>query len=103
MNVKSISAGAIVVLVALLIFWKLFAKPELKASPESLKTMDAMFTALTSKDSQRLEFSLVRLRNFQEQGQIDAQSMKTIEHCRVLAIEQGQWQTAAETLYELVN
>jgi len=78
------------------------SQPQLPPSEEVFRSVDALFTAVTARDEQRLTQCQQRLNDFKQQGLIPAASSKRLER----AIERaraGQWESAARGLYEFMQ
>lgn len=81
--------------------WSRIPPPQLKADEQVFTTVDALFTALTSRDSKRLEDCERRLKAYHEEGRTsDAVAAKLdgiIQEARG-----GKWEPAAKRLYEFM-
>ena len=72
-----IVAGAVlVVALAVLIWWGNRPPPQMGSDPAVFDTVDALFTAVTSRDVRRLGECEERLRGFREAGTLPAKSRK---------------------------
>src|SRR5438067_40282 len=78
------------------------AQPQLPASPEVFQTVDALFTAVTAHDSQRLADCQQRLASYKDRGSLPAAAARRLE--RVISLAQsGDWTTAAHRLYDFMQ
>jgi hypothetical protein len=77
------------------------SQPQLDADPEVSKTVDALFTALTSRDRSRLEDCEQRLNTYREAEQLAPAAAAVLDR----VIEQahaGDWEPAARRLYDFM-
>lgn len=78
-----------------------FRKPQIGDSEEAFKTVDALFTALTTKDLQRLDDCEQRLSEYREAGELNpsaaARLDKIIQQART-----GDWENSARRLYDFM-
>ncbi len=95
----------IALLVALLVgyqAWRYFSKPpELKATAEATKTLDAMFTALSVRDRARLAACMDRVEQYSSSGELGHKATAHLRYCAKLA-DDGAWEEAAKHLYWMV-
>src|SRR5262245_3565185 len=94
--------GVLVVVGAARIWLGRGSQPQLPPSEEVFKSVDALFTAVTARDEQRLAQCQQRLNDYKQQGLIPAASSKRLER----AIERaraGEWESAARGLYEFMQ
>ena len=87
---------AIVVLVQILRSY-----PQIGQDEEVYKTVDALFTALNSRDTQRLSDCEQRLRSFRESGSLSISAAKNLDAI-IKKARTGEWQTSAHKLYDLI-
>jgi len=78
------------------------AQPQLPPSEEVFKSVDALFTAVTSRDEQRLLACERRLNAFKEEGLIPAASSKRLESVIAMA-RAAEWESAARRLYDFMQ
>jgi len=86
---------------ALYFFWPR-QTPQVGADEEAFRTLDALFTAVTSRNHDRLTSTETRLRNLREQGRLPAQAADRIDAI-IADARTGQWQPAAERLYMFIK
>lgn len=75
--------------------------PPLQASPQAAKTLDAMFTALTSRDQKNLSACIERIEQYSQQGMLATRAAAELRSCNDLATA-GSWEQAAERLYWVI-
>jgi hypothetical protein len=78
------------------------AAPQLPASEEVYKTVDALFTAVTAHDSRRLASCEERLKSYKDRGSLPAAAAKRLNRIIGLA-NTGDWNTAARQLYDFIQ
>lgn len=82
--------------------WRYFSTPpKLQASADALKTLDAMFTALTARDSAKLAGCMDRIEQHLAAGKLGHEAAVKLRYCAELA-NQGSWEAAAKYLYWMV-
>ncbi|MCA9159463.1 MAG: hypothetical protein KDA72_14105 [Planctomycetales bacterium] len=82
--------------------WRYFSlPPKLQASVEATKTLDAMFTALTARDSAKLATCMNRIESHFAAGKLGRKATAELRYCAELA-NQGSWDQAAKRLYWVV-
>jgi hypothetical protein len=86
---------------ALFYFWP-SSTPQIGADEETFKTLDALFTAVTSRNLDRLNASEARLHSLREQGRLPVQAAERIDAI-VSSARTGEWQPSAERLYEFIK
>ncbi len=96
--------GLAAVLVVLLggVAWHYYSTPpQLQASPAAAKTLDAMFTALTARNPDKLSACMERIEAYRQDGQLDARAVAELRTCHDLATS-GSWEQAAKRLYWII-
>ena len=92
-------AGVAVLLVLAVYFYNVFNRPpQMGASEEAFLTVDALFTAVTARDENKLNDCERRLKRLEETGQLPASAWKSLEST-IHKARAGKWQSAAESLY----
>jgi hypothetical protein len=76
--------------------------PSLKASGDALKTIDALFTAINSRDSTRVALYRERLLKHASSGQLNPVAMVELSDCCEQATS-GAWEDAAHRLYRIIE
>lgn len=99
---RRIGFALIVVAIAALFFFWPSSPPQIGPDEEAFRTLDALFTAITSRNHDRLNSSESRLRSLREQGRLPAQAADRIDAI-IADARTGQWQPAAERLYEFIK
>ncbi|HVV99497.1 MAG TPA: hypothetical protein VHB77_04115 [Planctomycetaceae bacterium] len=94
--------GVLALIVGLICLgWRLQSPPQLGHDEEVFQTVDALFTALTSRDPQRLDDCVQRLQFQRETGRLPVRAARSLD--RVIAqAQRGEWRSAAEQLYRFI-
>ena len=101
------SYTVVVALIGVVLFggwlaWRYYTvPPQLQASAAATKTLDALFTALTARDSVKLKACMERIEGHSAAGHIGTKGLAEVRHCSQLA-EKGAWEEAAKRLYWIV-
>lgn len=82
-------------------FWR-GAPPQLLASDEVFRTVDALFTAVTARDAQRLAACQERLDRYKQHGVLPPAAARRLDQITSLARD-GQWEPAARSLYDFMQ
>ncbi len=78
------------------------AQPQLPSSPEVFQTVDALFTAVTAHDSQRLANCQQRLAQYKDHGSLPPAAAQRLD--RIISLAQsGDWTAAAHRLYDFMQ
>lgn len=78
------------------------SQPQLPPSPEVFQTVDALFTAVTAHDSQRLADCQQRLAKYKDRGSLPPAAAQRLD--RIISLAQsGDWTTAAHRLYDFMQ
>src|SRR5262249_1093682 len=94
--------SVLLLVVGMRVWYSFRSQPQLPASDELFQTVDALFTAVTAKDERRLTDCEQRLKRSAESGELPAAAWKRLE--RVIASSRsGQWDTAAQHLYDFMQ
>ena len=93
--------GLFVVCSVAWIVWSRLPPPQLKADEQVFTTVDALFTALTSRDSKRLDDCERRLKSYHEQGKMSDAVAATLDGI-VLQAREGKWEPASKKLYNFM-
>lgn len=98
----TIVAGTVVVLFAAwFAFWPK-ATPQLNQDPEVLSALDAVFTAINSRNSKELERLDKILVSHHEEGRINLDAHQRVQAISSVA-KNGEWELAAEQLYSFIE
>ena len=97
------SLGSLVVgVVLLLLFVYLGRPPQMGADEEVFRTVDALFTAVTAHDNQRLADCQQRLSKYKDRGSLPPAAAQRLD--RIISLAQsGDWTTAARRLYDFMQ
>ena len=87
--------------VALFFFWPR-SEPQVGGDEEAFKSLDALFTAVTSRNLDRLTSTEGRLHSLRDQGKLPASAAERIDAI-IASARAGEWQPAAERLYEFIK
>lgn len=75
--------------------------PQLGASPEAKKTLDGLFTALTSRDEAKLATCMQRIEVHFSEGRLSEKGVNELRDCCRMA-KADSWEKAAKRLYWLI-
>jgi hypothetical protein len=78
------------------------SQPQLPPSPEVFTTVDALFTAVTAHDQQRLTACEQRLEKFKAAGSLPTLAAKRLDGV-ISTARAGQWESAAKRLYDFMH
>ena len=87
-------------LIWLVMFWT--AVPKLQASDDALKTVDALFTAINSRNTKRMSECKTKLESYTREGGLSHGAMTVLAQCCEQA-EAGDWEKAAKRLYDVID
>jgi|SRR5262245_51807143 len=94
--------GILIVCLAARLYFGYRSQPQLAPSDEVFKTVDALFTAVTAHDSQRLADCQQRLAKYKDRGSLPAAAAQHLD--RIISLAQsGEWTTAAHRLYDFMQ
>ena len=94
--------GALVVVAAVVLYLGLRPPPQMGASEETFKTVDALYTAIRSEDEPRLAECEARLLAANEAGKLPDPAWKTLSAI-IAKARAGKWRPAAESLYDFMK
>lgn len=89
----------LVVVFALLSWWN--QPPQMGANEEVFRTVDALYTAVRSRDLARLDSCSQRLQKQQESGLLPSSAGKTLDRI-IQRARGGAWDHAARSLYDFM-
>lgn len=78
------------------------AVPAFKANGDALKTIDALFTAINSRDAKRVASCRESLSKHASSGQLNPAAMAELSNCCEQA-SSGAWENAARRLYRMIE
>jgi hypothetical protein len=87
-----------------LVLWLLSLRrpPQMGASEEVFRTVDALFTAITARDEVRLAQCETQLRAHRDAGLLPPDSADYLDDI-IAKARKGSWQSAAERLYDFMH
>ena len=83
-------------------YYALHSQPQLPASDEVFKTVDALFTAVTAHDTHRLTLCQQRLEQYKQRGSLTGAAAKRLDGIVAVA-QSGDWESAARRLYDFMQ
>ncbi|WP_010586524.1 hypothetical protein [Schlesneria paludicola] len=96
-----IAASVLAVVLLGLLIRGLWSQPQLTSNEEVFTTVDALFTALTTRDSKRLSDCATRLDSYRDEGSIPKSAAKKLDAI-IHQAQSGQWESSAKTLYDFM-
>ncbi len=96
-----LSIGAVIAVVLFLATRSFFSTPQIGATEEVFTTVDALFTAVTSRDKKRLEDCEQRLLTYRKAGNLPAAAASQLTKIIQMA-QSGQWEPSARKLYDFM-
>ena len=75
--------------------------PQMGADPEVFKTVDALFTAVTSRNQRQLDGCDQRLQSYRNTGQLPPAAADYL-NVVVADAKSGKWEPAAHSLYDFM-
>jgi hypothetical protein len=75
--------------------------PQMGRSEEVFRTVDALYTAIRSKDAARVDSCEARLNGYRDAGKLPASAANRLSGI-IGTARAGSWQTAAERLYDFM-
>lgn len=97
-----VALGALAVACLGVFIWRMSPPPQIGNDPEVFRTVDALFTAVTSKDEQRLSECEQRLQGYRQAGKLPADAADALDTV-IQKARSGSWQKAAERLYAYIQ
>jgi hypothetical protein len=94
--------GVAFVAVAAILYFGLRPQPQMGASEETFKTVDALYTAIRSENPARVESCEARLSEQNAAGKLPDRAWKTLRAI-IERAKAGGWRPAAESLYEFMR
>ncbi len=93
---------SLAVLVAVVLIIRNWPGPVLPDDPDVLKSVDALFTAVTSANASRLAHCTKRLEELHAQSRVSPKTWECLDSVMHQASE-GNWQGASRRLYKLMS
>jgi hypothetical protein len=94
-------SAALLIAVGIFALYLRGGEPQLAAYEEVFQTVDALFTAVTSKDSKRLDDCENRLEKFREDERLSETAATVLDRI-IDQAHTGDWETAAQRLYDFM-
>ena len=94
--------GALVLVGAGRLWLGFRSQPQLPPSDEVFKSVDALFTAVTSRDESRLAACEQRLQGYKEAGRLNKSAWKRLGGV-IAQARAGGWDPAAHALYDFMQ
>jgi hypothetical protein len=94
--------GGLAVIGVGIVVWGLRPPPQMGPDEAVFRTVDALFTAITARDVQRLNDCAERLRGYHAEGRLPSAAAARLDGV-IGTAKSGGWQSAAETLYDFMR
>ena len=101
-RVALIALGAVVVIVAVVLFLNLGSPPQIGSDEEVFRTVDALVTALTGRNEKQLAQCEQRLNGYREAGKLPPKAAQSLDGI-IQTARAGRWRPAAERLYDFMK
>src|SRR5439155_8771617 len=98
----ALGIGCVVVFLVGWLIWWLTKPPQLGGDPDVVRTVDALFTAVTARDEKLLTGCEQRLRASKEAGKLGTEPFDYLDGI-IRKARTGRWQSAAEKLYDFMK
>lgn len=102
-NVKKVAigaAGAVLLLVGIWAWWS--RTPQIGGDKESVKVVDALYTAVTSRSSTRLAQCEERLHTLTDEGKFPRPAAKYLDGL-IATARAGDWKAATHKLFNFIR
>jgi hypothetical protein len=93
--------GVLLVVSVVLLMRHWGSPPQIGADGDVMKTVDALFTAMTTRDLARLDDCDRRLKSYHTAGRLPARPAQALA-AMIQQARDGQWEPAAKRLYEFI-
>ena len=97
----SFAGGGVAVLVLLMLVWSWLPPPPLGGDEEVGKTVDALFTALISRNPTWMDDCEQRLHTLRDETRLPLKSAKFLDGV-IAQARDGNWEPAAKRLYDFI-
>ena len=94
-------AGLLTLMIIVVLVRGMLSTPQLGTDEEVFRTVDALFTAVNSRNKSHLEDSAQRLKTYRESGKLPATAAKKIDAIIDLA-KADRWSESAHQLYDFM-
>ncbi len=98
----ALSVATLAVMVVAVLVWRSWPMPQMGGDAEVIDTVDALFTAVTSKDEARLSQCEQRLQTQRQAGKIEPKAADALDAV-IAKARSGSWQAAAKRLYKFMQ
>ncbi|MFO1094581.1 MAG: hypothetical protein U0992_14945 [Planctomycetaceae bacterium] len=95
------AGGALAFLVLALQVWAHWPPPQMQTDEQVFNTVDALFTALTARDTTQLNDCARRLKTYHAEGRMSDAVADRLDEILEQA-RGGEWEPAAHTLYDFI-
>jgi hypothetical protein len=104
MNAKKVSIAAAGACLLLVGFWYAFSgrPPQVGADKESMKVIDALFTAVSSHNATRLADCEQRLHSLRDDGKLPRSAADYLDGL-IATARSGDWQKASHKLFDFMK
>lgn len=93
-------AGLLIIAICYIV-WSRLPPPQLVHDEQVFNTVDALFTALTSRDGRRVDECEKRLHAYHDDG-LMSDSAKSFLDSVIAEARSGKWEPAAKRLYDFI-
>lgn len=100
-RVLQVVGGVLVLALLVLLARGLMSPPQMGVDDDVFKTVDALFTAITTRDKKRLDDSDTRLKSQRETGKLPAAAAGRLDAI-IKQARSDQWDPAAHRLYDFM-
>ena len=100
-RLATIVLGILAVVAIVFLMQFLRSHPQVGADEEVFKTVDALFTALTSRDNQRLSDCEQRLQSYRDAGTLPSSAAKKLDGI-IKQARAGEWEASVRKLYDFM-
>ena len=102
-RIPLLALGVLVIGAALLLlFLYLRRSPQMGADEEVFRTVDALFTAVTARDENKLAQCEQRLHAYRDAGKMPGEAADYLDGV-IAQARGGHWESAARTLYDFMR
>lgn len=95
------TGGALAVVILLGLIWSWWPPPALGSDEDVSKTVDALFTALTSRNIDWMDDCEQRLHIYRDEARLPPKSTKYLDAV-IAQARAGEWDQAARRLYDFI-
>ena len=99
---RTVACGAVALVAVGFLVWWWSPPPQIGTDEAVNKTVDALFTAVTTKDLQRLDSCEQRLKGYQSEGRLPTGPARILDGI-IQQARAGKWDPAARRLYDFIS